>query len=43
MLYNGKKEKEKFIAPIDDDRAIVHCSMANGVHTGPSSTKQLFQ
>ena len=30
MLYNRKKEKEKFIAPLDD-RAIVHCSMANGV------------
>ena len=36
MLYNGRKKrktkkKTKNIAPVDDDGAIVHCSMANSV------------
>ena len=34
MLYNGRKEKKKKtknIAPLDDDGASVHCSMANSV------------
>ena len=33
MLYNGKKKRKnkKTIAPLDDDGAIVHRSMANSM------------
>ena len=39
MLYNGKKEK-KYIAPLDDDGAIVYCSMANSVQAPEKLTKK---
>ena len=35
-----KKTKNKNIAPLDDDGAIVHCSMANSVHAPEKLTAE---
>ena len=35
-----KKEKQKNIAPLDDDGAIVHCSMANIVQAPEKLTAE---
>ena len=35
-----KKEKQKNIAPLDDDGAIVHCSMANSVQAPEKLTAE---
>ena len=43
MLYNEKKKrktKNKNIAPLDDDGAIVHCSMANSVQAPEKLTAE---
>ena len=45
MLYNGRKKRKtknkgKNIAPLDDDEAIVHCSMANSVQAPEKLTAE---
>ena len=39
-IMERKKEKQKNIAPLDDDGAIVHCSMANSVQAPEKLTAE---